>query len=368
MFLHRLWQRLPNRDEWLRPRWPDVKAAGDWILWQFEHPELSGATNGILFTTSESASMIGNSVYPDYTCMNALLGLADMADSIGETNSAAPWRERAKKMRAAMADQYMIEDKKYGRVWTLNRAGWPNKSSVLGPLVLLADYEGFAPEDDNPNWRPVNEAAYQRLIDTYKPFGFYGQAFGYGQGLVGQAALLLDRMHDASQILDWAAKQIYDPHFDSFIAPEAGDIDPTGRYWYRMGDLGNGVQEAEIVKMLRLIIGVDDTQPNRLQFYPRMPYDWNEIAVKKYPVLFEHFGKVATAFMDYRLERIDGGMKLKISADSDLGPVAMRLGPFEKQPNILKIHINGQCPSGVSIEHSGDSWWIRFAVNVGLTK
>ena len=51
----------------------------------------------------------------------------------------------------------------------------------------------------------INEAAYQRLIDTYKPFGFYGQAMGYGQGLVTQAALLLDRMHDATRC--WIGRQ-----------------------------------------------------------------------------------------------------------------------------------------------------------------
>jgi hypothetical protein len=365
MFLYRLWQRLPNRDAWLRSRWPDVKAAGDWVLWQFEHPEISRATNGILFTTSESAMMVGHSVYPDYTCMSALRMLAAMADSIGETSSAARWRGRAGQMRSAMAKEYIISDKKYDRVWTLNRAGWPNKSSVLGPLILLADYEGFAPEDDAPDWRPFNVAAYQRLIDTYKPFGFYGQAIGYGQGFVIQAALLLDRMRDATPMLVWAAKEIYDPRFDSFIVPEACDIDPTGRYWYRMGDLGNGVQEAEVVKSLRLVIGVDDTRPDRLRFYPRMPYGWNQMTVAGYPVLFENCGKWETAFLRYRLERAGGGMNLEMSATKALGLVAMRLGPFEKPPEISEIRVNGHCPWGAGIERSGDSWWVRSIINVG---
>lgn len=368
MFLYKLWQHLPDRNEWLRARWPDIKAAGDWVLWQFAHPKISGATNGMLFTTSESASMIGNSVYPDYTCMNALLALAKMADSIGETNSAARWRDRAEEMRAAMARQYMTYDRKYGRVWTLNRAGFPNKSTVLGPLILLADYEGFAPQDDAPAWRPVNEASYQRLVDTYKPFGFYGQAFGYGQGFITQAALLLDRMHDATTMLDWAAKEIYYPQLKSgrFIAPEACDIDPTGRYWYRIGDLGNGVQEAEIVKALRLVIGVDDTHPERLQFYPRMPYDWNEIAVKRYPVLFETGGMTRTALLDYRLTRSREGMNLAIGADQAIGPVAMRLGPFEERPGISHIQVNGRVPAEAVVEKSGDSWWVRFASNIEI--
>jgi hypothetical protein len=250
-------------------------------------------------------------------------------------------------------------------VWTLEHAGWPYKSTVLGPLVFLADYEGFAPEAENDAWRPVNEAAYQRLIDTYQPFGFYGLTMGYGQGFVTQSALLLDRMHDATQMLDWLAKQIYDPRYDSFIVSEGVQADPPGRFWYRFGDLGNGVQEAEIVKTLRLVMGVDDTHPDRLRFYPRLPYDWNEMTVNRYPVLFENSGKTGTTFLHYQLKRLTGGMELKIGADQALGWVAMRLGPFEQRPEISKIRVNGQCPAGALVEHSGDSWWVRFAANLG---
>jgi hypothetical protein len=364
MFLYRLWERLPDRDEWLRDRWPDIKAAGDWIPWQFNHPQISGATDGALHTTGESASGSGHSVYPDVICLHALRALAQMADSIGETNSAAQWQQRADEMQAAITSHYIINDPKYGRIWTLEHAGWPFKSTVLGPLVFLADYDGFAPQAEVDGWRSVNEAAYQRLLDTYQPFGFYGLTMGYGQGFVTQSALLLDRMHDATQMLDWTAKEIYDPRFGCFIVSEGVQLDPTGKFWYRFGDLGNGVQEAEIVKLLRLVIGVDDTQPNRVQFYPRMPYGWSEMAVEKYPVLFENSGKMETALLRYELKRSGNGMKLEISADQELGPVAMRLGPFDQPPKTSNLRVNGQIPTNVVIELSGDSWWASFTVPV----
>ncbi len=365
MFLFKLWQRLPNRDEWLRSHWPDVKAAGDWILWQFEHPKISGAANGVLRDTGESSGGRGFSVYPDCICMDALRALAQMADSIGETNSAAQWDARADEMQAAIGRQYIINDPKYGRVWTLEHAGWPYQTTVLGPLVFSADDDGFAPQDEDDHWRTVNEAAYQRLIDTWRPFGFYGLTMGYGQGFVTESALLLDRMRDATEMLNWAAKEIYDPRFGCFIVSEGVQMDPTGRFWYRFGDLGNGVQEAEIVKTLRLVIGVDDTHPDRLQFYPRLPYDWDEIAVEKYPVLFEDAGKMETALLHYKLERSGNGMKLEIGADKELGPVAMRLGPFENQPELSRVRVNGQSPTGASIEHSGDSSWVSFTMPIG---
>ncbi|HLI03421.1 MAG TPA: hypothetical protein VKU93_04035 [Terracidiphilus sp.] len=373
LFLFKLWQQLPDRDAWLRARWPDVKAAGDWVLWQLNHPEISGAKDGVLHTTGESANMDGYSVYPDAACMHALRALAVMADSIGEKAEAAQWREGADRLQAGITSHYIVNDPKYGRIWSLDYSNWTEKSTVLGPLIFQADNEGFAPEDSYPEWRAVNEAAYQRILDTYKPFGFYGQSMGYGQGFVTQSALLLDRMRDATTMLDWAAKEIYDPRFGSrlaqpgmgYIVPEGARIDPAGQYWFHIGDLGNGVQEAEIVKTLRVVMGVDDTHPERLQFFPRMPYDWSEIAVSRYPIVFETSGKLDTADLAYTLKRAGGRMDLRIAADKDLGRVVVRLGPFGRAPQTADVRINGKMPKGARVERSGDSWWVRFAARVG---
>jgi hypothetical protein len=365
LFIYKLWQRVPNRDAWLRARWPDVKAAGDWIPWQFDHADITGAKGGVLYTTGESAAGKGYSVYPDAVCMTALEALAQMADSIGETQSATLWRDRAAKMRQAIPVRYVITDPRYGQVWTLDYAGWPNQSTVLGPLIFLADYRGFAPQDDDPSWRPVNTAAYQRLIDTYRPFGFYGWAMGYGQGFVTQAALLLDRMKDVTPMLNWTARETYDAEIHSFVVPEGAQVDPTGRYVFRTGDQGNGVQEAEIVKIFRLLIGVDDNQPQRLRILPRLPYGWSEIAISKYPAFVEQNENRKAAMLRYDLRRTGRSLSLDISADRPLGPVSMRLGPFEKQPAAADVLVNGKHPSDARIEQSGDSWWVSFTTSIG---
>jgi hypothetical protein len=172
-------------------------------------------------------------------------------------------------------------------------------------------------------------------------------------------------MRDATQMLDWAAKEIYDPRDGRYIVPEGVQIDPTGRFWYKMGDLGNGVQEGEIIKMLRVVIGADDTQPYRLQFFPRMPYDWKGITVEKHPLAFSSAGKLQTAFLNYRLNRSGNGMDLRISSDNGIGPVAVRLGLFAEQPQARSVRVNGKVPAGASVEHSGDSWWILFRIPVG---
>ena len=368
LFLYKYWQRIPDRDKWLHDHWIDIKAAGDWIPWQFEHSEITGASNGVLHTTGESTMWAGGgSVFADFICINALRCLAEMADSYGDAQTAGHWRDRANKMYDAIHN-YIVSDPEYGKIWTLNNAGWAYKATVLGPLFSLADHQGFAPNDDDTQLREINEAAYQRLINTYnKPFGFYGEGMGYGQSFITQSALLLDKMIDATTMLKWMAKAIYDPRLGTFIVPEGCQTDSTGQYWYRNGDLGNCVQEAEVIKTLRIVIGIDDTHPDRLQFFPRMPYDWNKIEIEKYPVLFKQQGRMETAFVQYKLEHKADRMELEIASDKKLGKVAFRLGPFGKKPGKQSVSVNGKYPETV-VEQSGDSWWAKFDLSDIPTK
>ncbi|MGB9608746.1 MAG: hypothetical protein ACPL7E_09430, partial [bacterium] len=278
------------------------------------------------------------------------------AESVGKMEKAREWRERAGKMRKAIERNYIVVEPKYGKVWTLSSSGWPNHSTVLGPLILHADRRGFLPLKDDPDWAQFNLAAYHRLIDSYKPFGFYGVAMGYGQGFITQSALLLDKMKDATKMLEWMAREIYDPKYEPYITPEGCEVSDNGRYWHRTGDLGNGVQEAEIVKTLRIVIGIDNPKPGNLRLIPRIPYGWNRMEIKDYPVWLE--GGVKTG-LEYRLVREGKGMKMEIKADKQLPSIEIRIGPFSEKPSQGEGNADGKRLRG-KLEKSGDSWWIWF--------
>ncbi len=125
------------------------------------------------------------------------------------------------------------------------------------------------------------------------------------------------------------------------------------------------MQEAEIVKAFRILLGVDDLDPRHLRVMPRMPYGWTEVAVDKYPALYSHDGKVETALLNYRLVRAPGRMNLDISANKTVGAVSIRLGPFKESPAATSVLINGKHADGASVSHSGDSYWISFTTNLG---
>jgi hypothetical protein len=363
LFVYQTWRRLEDRDEWLRTHWQDVRGLGDWVKWQLDNPEISGATQ-VLLTDSECAGGIGHSVYADMACMEALRGLADMADSIGEAQTAAEWRQTAERLRKGIQNNYVVKEDTYGPAWTLVSAGWPNRSTVLGPILFLPDRRGFLPEDDDLSWRPLTEAAYRRLTGSYKPLGFYGVAMGYGQGFVTQAALLLDRMKEATEMLRWAARATYCAHFQPYIVPEGCETESSGRFWHRTGDLGNGVQEAEIVKAIRLVIGIDDTWGHPLRIVPRLPYGWTRIAVDSYPALIAVGKSTSVASINYELTRNHGGMRLRLRSDEPLGLVDLRLGPFESAPDKRRVTLNGR-PARAQLARSGDSWWVRLTAPGG---
>lgn len=365
LFIYKLWQRLPNRDEWLKARWPDIKGAGDWILWQFEHPEISGATD-VLRTDSECAGGTGYSIYADFGCMEALRSLAEMADSIGEKDSASRWRTRADLMQKAIPKAYAIADPKYGRAWTLTSSGWPNQSTVMGPAIISADTRGFEP--DASDWRGINEATYKRLTDSYKPLGFYGTAMGYGQGFVTQSALLMDKMKDATTMLEWAARCTYDPRYKPYIVPEGCEIGPGGKFWFRTGDLGNGVQEAEIVKAIRIVLGADDTHPAQPRLSPRMPWGWTDMKVARFPMLVQRGGHTERAMVGYTLRRQGAGMSLELSSDRTLSGLQIRLGPFAKAPSANHVRLDGGHWAGASVAKSGDAYWVTVPVAGPVSK
>lgn len=352
LFLYRYWQRTEDRDAWARARWDDLRAAGDWIGWQFAHPGVTGASD-VLHTTSECAAMDGESIYADIACRDGLLGFAEIADGLGERDAARSWRALAARMTAGISRHYPVADAAFGPAWTEVAAGWPHRSSVLGPLLFASDLAGFAPDAEPAAWRERDRNSYLRLVARYRTFGFYGDAMGYGQGFVTQAALLLDRMDDASRMLDWTAREIYDPRVGTFIVPEGVHLDPTGKYWFRIGDLGNGVQEAEIVKALRLILGWDDTRPANLRWRPRLPFAWKGMAVRNLPVAAGHLPGHPVAHITATLRRDGDTLAYAVSADRDLGEIPARMGPFRSKP------------ANSSAYRSGDAWWIDRTIRVG---
>ena len=397
---YNVWRRLQpdERENWTRRWWDDIVDAAEWIIWQFENPEVFG-TGDVLRTDSECNYMIGvglgygYSIYADYPCMEGLLRFAEIADDAGEDEAARRWREWASHMERGINKHYVQGDGEANpKAWTLWHSGWAYQSALLAPLIFLPDTRGMLPEDDRCEWRAINEASFQRLIDKwagngdpsdewwYLPHevplyeapsrhfpvrGNYSVAMGYGQAFVTQAALLLDRMDDAEPMIEWTARAIYDADYEPFIVPEGVETCPDGTAWFRTGDLGNGFQQAETMKTIRLLLGIDDTQVTQLRLVPRMPGNWRRMSVEEFPAWVDPGDGVRRYELQYTLERHSDGMSLSFQSDQPLPPVAVRLGPLGGTPKTVS-HNGEDIP--FEALRSGDSKWVRLDLDSGLTQ
>ena len=134
--IYKLWQRLPDSDEWLRSHWTDVKAAGDWIL------------GGLIILKSQGPGMVCCTLPAKARTETAIPFIPTQCAwkrcalwrrwliPSAKPGWAAKWGSRADQMGQAITEHYVISDATYGRVWTLDHANWTHKSTVLGPLIF----------------------------------------------------------------------------------------------------------------------------------------------------------------------------------------------------------------------------------------
>jgi len=355
---YKTWQRTADPGAWARRHWQGYKDAAEWICWQFEHPEISGATT-VMRTVSECSRRPEKSPYAEFPCAMGLLGHAEIADSIGETTYALRWRTRANKMLAAMPEAYIVDDPVFGRRWD-NAFAWSGHYPALGPLIDQADYNGLRPEQQLPEWNSVNLNTFQWQLHEHSgvPYAYHAAAFGYGQAFVTEAALLLDRMVEATALVTTMAKLAWFPGFRPWIVPEGVEWTDDLRYWFRTCDLGNGVQQANLIKTVRLMVGLDDSDGEHLDILPRLPEGFTQMHIGSYAV--ETSGGKCLVEMTY--DRAGAtGHSLDFSSERPVEVRTVRLGPLPAHTKLEQWQVTAQETTGsVSLGHEGAEDWMYF--------
>jgi hypothetical protein len=359
---YKTWQRCEDRAAWARQHWRQINSAAEWICWQFEHPKLSGATD-VLHTDSEAAGFnantkgVGQSPLADFVCAQGLRAYAEIADAIGETQSANRWRQRASQMEQAILKIYVRDDPQYGQVWE-SPLTWGGHYAMLGPILALPDYQGMDTTTINANCRQIDLSSFLWQLHEHagQPWPFHAETMGYGQGWMSQSALILDRIDEATQLVDWLARFAYYPRYKSYIIPEGVAWTDDAKYWHRLGDLGNGVQQAAAITVARLIIGVDDCRLEHLRILPRLPLGWTEAKVSNYPACTNR--GILQLKMDYRIHN-PGQISCNLEFSQPPQSFAVRLGPYDVKAaaHDLIVKINGQSIPFTMVQ-SGDHQWI----------
>lgn len=248
----------------------------------------------------------------------------------------------------------------WGDVWDPKKAGGWGLPSATFPVFEAMELYGYDAINHLPaGWAERTRRTYEMQSSKHHPRFADPSALGYGQGFITESALLLDQMHDATQMTEWMARFCFAPRQPHpYRVPESVVMKSDGSMWARGGDLGNGFQMGEVILVCQMLTGVDDYDENTLKLMPRLPIGWTGLDVQNWPVRVLSSGKSEMAMVTMKLAR-DKKCKqfdLKISVDKPIDSVAIRLGPFPLATKQLMVK-KGGVDTKVTLFQSGDSKW-----------
>lgn len=322
-------------ERYVRSNWAALRDAADWFVWQIEHPEASGFDE-VLCSRSEAAyqDFGGFDLFSNTYGVYGLRAYMRLARQTGQEDDAERWNRHAATLWAGILKTFLTVHPRHGRIFTdLNEDCWSYEYKQFAPLFALANYETLDPALDAPEVYELARNTYAAQKEAFfSPAS--GREMGYGQGYLTQTAILLDESADMRALVEAAGAFCYHHTDHNYLVPEGIIAHPSGRFWFRNGDLGNGVQQAEIVKCLRLLVGVDDLRPERgIRLVPRLPEGWTSLEVTGHPVAL---GGGKTSQVTFLYSRTASGYRLDVEAHPPLMPHSMRFGPFATDVTRLK--------------------------------
>jgi hypothetical protein len=275
--------------------------------------------------------------------MLSLIAVARMADEIGDHVKAVQYRRLADRVSDAM-ERYLVGDDG-SWTWAINTTTLRPDPSVLnnpvnlgtgslnGVAAMYADVLGLLPLQSSWPGIEHSENTFSDLYETplrkqeFTRYGIWTQTDkladgmssspSYGQGYATQVMLLFDRLAMAGKALSWLSNATYQPvpgytlHRDSryYFYERTYSPDAVGKIALGEGcGALNLVNVSEPLKISRLLLGVDDLDPETILLVPRVPPQWKGVEAKNWPILTTH--GIVRAYI--RFERRGTGAKLTL--------------------------------------------------------
>lgn len=350
LFMYSLYNKGAVDKTWLYDHKKELKDASDYYLWQKDHPAESGY-NGMLYSNSEASTQTngGYDLFSNVISALALKSYAVLFDVMEDQNYAAELRSLAEGLKCEYNCRFMMSHPRLGKVYTDTTDDcWTYEYKRFAELFLQSDVAGYDIYRDAPELFEVMSRTFEAERELYyNPAS--GRQMGYGQGYLTLTVLSLDLFDELTDCMEAAAMFSYHHTDFKYIVPEGVIMHGDCLYWYRNSDLGNAVQQAEIVKCARLVVGIDDIDKTRgLRLIPRMPLTWNLIDVKDYPVTGMNFnsGKISYTYRRMKTPELPAGAAITahdsetaytMEYNSTVKVETIRFGPF----NTPDIRVNG---------------------------
>lgn len=331
LFIYNLYQSGTIDKSWvIKNLDPFIDAVG-WIEWQIRNPEKSNFDK-TLYSESEASTQIygGYDLFSNVLVYYALKAYERIFNEAGIFESESKCRELSEVLKKGIYECFTTEHPIFGTIFidSLDDC-WTYEYKRFALLFICSDIFSYDPISfDSKMYRIASNTYLAQRLDYYSPSS--GRQMGYGQGYLTQIAILLDEYDDFSSCMDWVASFCYHHTDNNYIVPEGVIKHPSNRFWFRNGDLGNAVQQGEIIKCMRLIIGLDDLDLSKgLNVIPRIPKNWSCIFVEDYPINCKDDNNHIQMLVSMKYERINKGFRFAFNSQKPLFINSIRVGPFD---------------------------------------
>ena len=344
---------------WNQLHWLATKASADWIGWQLDNDTIRpGVRKDVLYTESECAHG-SYDIYSSYSCLHGLKLAIKMALELGKTDDAARWQKVYEQLRKGILDN-LVDRSESGPIWhTEPDCDWQDHAHAMVPIHLATEGDTYTPLQDYAAGDDIDRRYLETSRNTYRHLmkdKNYNclRMYGYGQGMMTQAALLLDEMNDATHFLNMLLTHCYLPRFAGWASPEGIILHKSGKYYLPVnGYMGQDSHLADSTKALRLTLGVDDNKPEHLRLVPRFPASWTRMSITRFPVLTG----ACRQQMDYEYSRNDNAQEFTFHFDQRPVVFSVRLGPLPARKRVARATLDRK-KMDFQEQHSGDSDWV----------
>ena len=347
--------------EWVRSHEKFLADAAGWYRWQIDHPELSGF-RVLLANESESSTQMFaiSDLFSNVMSMYSLEAYAIMASDAGLKTLEKECRDMADLLRRGV-DELFLSDSRYGQVYhDITYDCWTYDYKRFAHAFVYADIYGY-------DLSGMGEELLGRIRNSYREqkdrfFNPYsGRQMGYGQGYLTNTALLLDEVEDYTACIEACAFLSYHHTDYNYIVPEGVIVHPSGRFWFRNGDQGNAVQQGEIMKSGRLMLGLDQLGDG-LRVIPRLPETFDHLSLYNTLLTVIQDGKPhSIKLKEYTYRRLKRGYVVKLRLDAPVEVSSIRFGPFRLEDEAFDV------PAPYSVRTIAGHKYV-YVQNVGRVK
>lgn len=342
------WENTADKEEFFTRNRKSLLEGAEWILWCLRNPELSFSENGLLYAETEGG-MNQFTLYCNIPCCLGLYGYSKIAAFHGLKKEAEEWRCTADRLFFTITKEFSNAEKK----WKLEQVGFQHDPTA----VMLSDLYGYDRRDYPEAWREISEKTYEDDLSRYRRIPVDGKGgIGYNTAMMTQHALLHDNTKDYTKLAEDLCKICYAPRLpEPYLVPEGISYSERLRAIRRQGDLGNLVQQAEVLKVFLLIFGISPYRDGVLKIMPRLPKGWN---LELHDFKIQNTEDTIDLFVSYPSNGLQE-MNIKFSRQTHRR-IFVRFGPYESAEEAVAF-LNGNPVAG-KIYRSGDAYWMDYDI------